>query len=217
MAEMEYKFRLAGEERSRLWELEKMEIASRNDFMRSEQKRIQEQNEFDVKLKRLIEMGPSGTGQISQAAVDKYVLKARLEQLGVTDSGKDIGDPHKLAALFTELETNPLVKNNPELSNAIRLMLASRQAGLPLSDRSILAPVSTEKPQTAVEYLEELEALARIPAYQKRLQEMGTEFPAFQEEELKELTIEEARQFLIEADGDRAKAEELATQRGYKF
>jgi len=47
MALMDYQFKLAAQQRAKAWELEKMEIASRNDFAVQEQERVQKKQELE--------------------------------------------------------------------------------------------------------------------------------------------------------------------------
>ena len=79
MAMMDYQFKLAGEQRARAWDLEKMEIASRNDFSQQENARIQKQVLFESKIAQLDQYKDKVGGE----KVEELKLKLRLEDLGL--------------------------------------------------------------------------------------------------------------------------------------
>jgi len=70
---MDYQFRLAAEQRARAWDLEKMEIASRNDFQREEQARMQKQQRWSLIKKQIEETDTLEPQQKEQALYDNYV------------------------------------------------------------------------------------------------------------------------------------------------
>jgi len=80
MALMDYQFRLEAAKRSRLWELEKMEIASRMDFQRSEQMRQSQLQERELRLKKINEAVESGI--ITPETGAELSLAANLEIAG---------------------------------------------------------------------------------------------------------------------------------------
>lgn len=77
MAMMDYQFRLQLEARRRAWDLEKMEIASRNDFDLAERKRVEMMDRFNV-VKEAIE----GDTRLTPDEKSQLVLQNQLKIFG---------------------------------------------------------------------------------------------------------------------------------------
>lgn len=103
MAMMDYQFKLAAEQRSRSWELEKMEIASRNDFALEEKRRVEKQNLFETKIQKIKDAIP----QIGEDKANELILKARLEDLGIGERGMSEYERAMMDFRQRQLESTP--------------------------------------------------------------------------------------------------------------
>jgi len=73
MAMMDYQFKLAGEQRARAWDLEKMEIASRNDFQQEETARVQKQQQWSLIKKQIEDSDILSEPQKEQALHENFM------------------------------------------------------------------------------------------------------------------------------------------------
>jgi len=73
MAMMDYQFKIAGEQRARAWDLEKMEIASRNDFSQEETLRVRKQEQWSLIEKQINETDILSDDQKKQALHENYL------------------------------------------------------------------------------------------------------------------------------------------------
>jgi hypothetical protein len=73
MAVMDYQFKLAAEQRARAWDLEKMEIASRNDFQQEEAKRVERQQRWSLIKQQIDETQTLTPEQKEKALYSNYM------------------------------------------------------------------------------------------------------------------------------------------------
>jgi len=145
MAMMDYQFKLAAEQRARAWELEKMEIASRNDFALEEKRRVEKQNLFETKVQKIRE----AEHMIGPEEVERLVLKARMEDLGISGMTEyqeaQIGmQQERMALERAKLESDPMYVAAQELKKAQQAAVTPAAAAVPGE-----APVGGVTPQPA--------------------------------------------------------------------
>jgi hypothetical protein len=79
--QLEQNFQLEAQARSKMWELEKMEIASRNDFLQAEQERLEKKQEFNLGIKSIDDAVSKGWLTPEQAKTQKANLQ--LKHIGL--------------------------------------------------------------------------------------------------------------------------------------
>jgi len=92
-AKFNYNLDFERDKRARLWELEKMEMASRIDFEEQERKRIEKKRKLETALAKIKEAKESGI--ITEDQADKLTLKASLDFSEVDISDKLLFPPEE--------------------------------------------------------------------------------------------------------------------------
>jgi hypothetical protein len=133
MAMMDYQFKLAAEQRSRSWDLEKMEIASRNDFQQEEVARVKKQEEWSL-VKKQIE----GTDFLSDDQKKKALYENYMKfHGGVVPKQKSV-EEQIMEQAFAEQQGG-----QPGTPQGARQQGARQQQAAPTSQQQSLGVVET--------------------------------------------------------------------------
>ncbi len=97
MKMLDYQMELERYRRSKEWDIEKMEIASRLDFQKDEQKRVQKEQEYEMKKKAILDSVEIDDGKKKQlsAALD-------MEYLGASGLAQQFMKPKTLQEIAAE-------------------------------------------------------------------------------------------------------------------
>lgn len=233
--EMEYKkalrqqdmvIDLQMQERAKLWQIEKMEMASRMDFAREEQARQRKLDGLDSAIQQLDKEVQGG--RITEEEAYPYKLKLELAKSGVNVPIEDIRggedrrfgvDPYWMRGQYAPEGTPERALYESKMAEGIS---GERMGTRPYYfDPSFLStyPEAARQAQEARGIFlsdEEFNAMARgetagLPLADKSLDigvQTGVERP---------LDAATARAILTEAGGDRELARQIARQRGYTF
>ena len=234
------------QERSKLWEIQKMELRSQVDFQREEQARQRKLDSYDNALQQIDKEVLAG--RMTEQEAYPLKLKYEMEKMGVDAPvsllpGREEEDRFGVRPYYTDPEFE---RDFPELAAAKKRDVTEGRAGtVPYH----LSPefLRTLPPSTAQEMLEnkgiffdndeqfeewlvnlEGDTPTELPLGDKQL-DVGVRteqpeliFKGYGRERIAEaqvgtLDAATARAILTEAGGDRDKARQIARQRGYSF
>lgn len=80
---------LEKENRAKAWDLEKMELRSRNDFMEEERERAETLKDFKLAMKAIDEQRVGNGGYLSDAQADAFQLQVTMSRFGKTQIGQE--------------------------------------------------------------------------------------------------------------------------------
>jgi len=227
---------LDGEARAKEWEVEKMEIKSRIDFEKEEKQRAKTMELFSAKAQKARE-------SIEKGIVDKKDYQWQLDYYDyVADTGDERVSPAAFKPTVNRYDTlsaeeeakrqriaaglepraatvrpTTLSPEQQATADRIRAGIEARPSRFPLADyRNNLLAITGDAYKDAD--LTELESTVReMGVDPDTLNPAKTQAPGVPTGQGKQLDKTTAEQILKEAGGDRAKARELARQRGYQF
>ncbi len=216
-------------ERSKRWEIDKMQLRSQIDFQREEQSRQRKLDSYDSALTQIDKEVQSGT--MTEKEAEPYKLKINLNKQGVNVSVSEIRrqqDEDRFGVDPYWMRGKDAPEGTPErelYESKLQQEISGQRAGtIPYYFEPSFISTYPEAARQAQEarglFLsdEEFESLKveapNVPLANKQL-DIGVRVKP--QTGVSTLSAAMARQILAEAGGDKDRARQIARQRGYSF